>query len=248
MRASVSWAVAALVLAAPAAASPVTFFDGFEGETAGGSILNYGSFANWSVVSGSVDLVRSGEFGITCRSGNYCVDLDGSTGQAGSLASRTFSFSAGDEVDVVLWLSGNQRRGPTDLVNTSFFFLGPVDLLGVQLLRGSSGYTLPEDLPGFNGGFGSPPVFASSDPFTPWGIRFRAGSDGSFFIRLVHWGSLAGPSEPSDNIGVILDDVSVTITPRAGAIPEPATWAMLIAGFGLVGSAVRRQRTRLVNA
>ena len=27
-----------------------------------------------------------------------------------------------------------------------------------------------------------------------------------------------------------------------GAIPEPATWAMLIAGFGLVGSAARRRR------
>jgi hypothetical protein len=29
----------------------------------------------------------------------------------------------------------------------------------------------------------------------------------------------------------------------AGAIPEPATWAMLIAGFGLVGGAMRRRRT-----
>jgi len=28
----------------------------------------------------------------------------------------------------------------------------------------------------------------------------------------------------------------------AGAVPEPATWAMLILGFGLVGCAVRRRR------
>ena len=30
---------------------------------------------------------------------------------------------------------------------------------------------------------------------------------------------------------------------NAGAVPEPATWAMMIAGFGLVGGAMRRRRT-----
>ncbi|WP_374390169.1 PEPxxWA-CTERM sorting domain-containing protein [Sandaracinobacter sp.] len=31
-------------------------------------------------------------------------------------------------------------------------------------------------------------------------------------------------------------------------VPEPATWAMMIAGFGLVGSAMRRRRTVAVSA
>jgi hypothetical protein len=31
----------------------------------------------------------------------------------------------------------------------------------------------------------------------------------------------------------------------AGAIPEPATWMMMIAGFGLVGAAVRRRQPRV---
>lgn len=30
-----------------------------------------------------------------------------------------------------------------------------------------------------------------------------------------------------------------------GAVPEPATWGMMILGFGLVGAAVRRRRTNL---
>lgn len=30
-----------------------------------------------------------------------------------------------------------------------------------------------------------------------------------------------------------------------GAVPEPATWAMMIAGFGLTGAAMRRRKTRV---
>jgi PEP-CTERM motif len=29
---------------------------------------------------------------------------------------------------------------------------------------------------------------------------------------------------------------------RLGAIPEPATWAMMILGFGMIGGAMRRRR------
>jgi hypothetical protein len=42
----------------------------------------------------------------------------------------------------------------------------------------------------------------------------------------------------------LLDDVRLTMA-GGGVIPEPATWAMLIAGFGLVGGALRRRRVAL---
>ena len=31
-------------------------------------------------------------------------------------------------------------------------------------------------------------------------------------------------------------------TPVAGAVPEPATWAMMLLGFGAVGFSIRRKR------
>jgi hypothetical protein len=36
------------------------------------------------------------------------------------------------------------------------------------------------------------------------------------------------------------------LAPLSGAVPEPATWAMMIAGFGLVGGAMRRKRGQTV--
>ena len=39
-----------------------------------------------------------------------------------------------------------------------------------------------------------------------------------------------------------------SITLDAAAVPEPATWAMLIAGFGFVGAAARRRRAGMVSA
>jgi hypothetical protein len=43
----------------------------------------------------------------------------------------------------------------------------------------------------------------------------------------------------SDSLGGYLDDISVTM----GAVPELATWAMLIIGFAFVGVAARRRRS-----
>jgi hypothetical protein len=40
---------------------------------------------------------------------------------------------------------------------------------------------------------------------------------------------------------LLLDPIGVIDPPPGGAVPEPATWAMLIAGFGLVGGALRRR-------
>ena len=45
----------------------------------------------------------------------------------------------------------------------------------------------------------------------------------------------------SGNGGVFFDKLSVQ-TDGAGAVPEPATWALMIGGFGIMGAALRRRR------
>lgn len=39
------------------------------------------------------------------------------------------------------------------------------------------------------------------------------------------------------------DLIDTRLTPVGGAVPEPATWLMMIMGFGLLGSALRRRRS-----
>ena len=45
--------------------------------------------------------------------------------------------------------------------------------------------------------------------------------------------------------GAVLDNVSIS---SVTSVPEPATWAMMIGGFGIVGGALRRRQSKLALA
>lgn len=62
------------------------------------------------------------------------------------------------------------------------------------------------------------------------------------------FGSLVtGSSALLDNINVATIDAPPPppppVIPPVGAVPEPATWAMMIAGFSMVGSTMRRRKS-----
>lgn len=53
------------------------------------------------------------------------------------------------------------------------------------------------------------------------------------------------------DVGTVAGGWSLTVTTNgnvAGGVPEPGTWAMLIGGFALAGTMMRRQRRRLAAA
>jgi hypothetical protein len=80
----------------------------------------------------------------------------------------------------------------------------------------------------------------------------RGGTTRPSFARL------AAATPPSDELGfdsfrfqtpTFKDGVlSYHLLPPGSAVPEPATWAMMITGFGLIGAAARRRRTGMVAA
>lgn len=213
-------ALIALSLAAGANAA-VLFSDDFNAAT---PALTVTSLPNWTV-SGNVDVVAGGTFSIDCD-GN-CVDLDGTTGP-GSLLSNSINFVAGRTVTVSFDVSGNQRDGSLDNFIASVIFApansgmawlnsGPVGFTETAMLDMLNGTPFIEDIAGGRG-------------FVTYSYSFIANTSGAFQLG---FGTRSG-----DNIGPVLDNILVT---QAG-VPEPATWALLITGFGLVGAGLRRRR------
>jgi len=56
-----------------------------------------------------------------------------------------------------------------------------------------------------------------------------------------------GPCAPLCSAIIAASGIDFTVqVPSISAVPEPATWALMILGFGLVGAAMRRRRTLTV--
>lgn len=81
----------------PTQAATILFQDDFDTDNAT-SVPNFNAFNNWTVSSGTVDYVRSGDFGISCVGGaGGCVDLDGSTADGGRMTSvESLTLLAGE--------------------------------------------------------------------------------------------------------------------------------------------------------
>ena len=184
----ITLALSLFLFSTSASAAIVSLVDNFDSE---GTSLNYNSFANFDVLNGSVDTISNGQYGIQCFGGaGVCVDLDGSSNNAGELISKDF-FSPG-EYTLQFAISGNQRSG-TDSLNVSL------------------------------GDYFETFVLASNAPFTAINRLVNITGTNSQLIF-----SNAG----SDNLGIILDNVSVDIS----TVPVPAAfWLFGSALLGFIG-------------
>jgi hypothetical protein len=128
------------------------------------------------------------------------------------------------------------------------------------------GYNTTPGGAGFLSLYGGEATFSFTDPILAFGAYFSGAqidgvtltfNDGE--VRTIdvpgHYGiDFVGFSDPAKaisqvklNIGndiMAMDDLRFTTAapPSAGGVPEPATWAMMIAGFGLVGATLRGRR------
>jgi hypothetical protein len=174
-------------------------------------VLNFNSLINWTVApGGTIDYINDadGGFGISCFGGaGGCLDMDGSTGSAGRITSKTlFSFTAGVTYTLSGEISGSQRSG-SDSVNFGL----------------DDGTTTATAGP-----------LASNAPFSLFSIVFTPGAD---FAAHLFFAGVGG-----DNIGAILDNVSLADNQNGGGgtTPEPGT--LLLAGLALASAGLVRRR------
>lgn len=94
--------------------------------------------------------------------------------------------------------------------------------------------------PGFSDSFSGTASYADSAYLPDYGLDFAVDGDGLLWLEFF---------EDFDDSSISPDGVwngtlTITYEPTATpGIPEPATWGMMIAGFGLVGFAARRRTT-----
>jgi hypothetical protein len=225
---------ALLTASSGSATAGVVFFDDFSQENGGMTQLGDANLTNFYVNHDSPNLIGSDDpQGLT---GVYPFLALGTAIDVFSRA--TFSFQAGDLVVLSLTAGGNQTGPSPDpsglhgSFGAGFIFDHPTVVYDV-----ASGGGFP-----FQGGpfsvssdFNANAVPASDSPWQTYNVSFLAGEAGS-----VRIGIYSGFTP-----GALVDDVQLSIGPPpvTSPAPEPATWAMMIAGFGLAGSVLRRRAT-----
>ena len=217
--------VAVLGLAAPAAAANLLTNGGFEGAPANNNGTYYrGPLApeGWDRVSGleAPDILSDayGQGGagflvlLDPQEGDRFLDMNGGS-PTGGLQQDISGLNAGDLLTLTWW-AGSWAQNSSGVLGASL-----LDASNDGALAGLS--TTFDYLPG-----------AASSSWTMYTLTAYVPASGSVRVRFTGDSSSNARGAPG------LDNVSLT---AKAAVPEPAAWALMIAGFGLAGAALRRR-------
>lgn len=189
------------------------------GSSNAGNVYSFGSSGSseralGSLGSGSVTPIYYGAFF--------------TNGLAGAITDLAFSYT-GEQ-----WRAGSAG---TDLLTFQYSFNAPNVRDGNWTTLSSLNFTSPN--PGTTGAVNG--NLAANQAALSGSLSGLSIANGETFA--IRW--FDDDTTGSDD-GLGIDDfaLNAVAAPVVSAVPEPATWAMMLCGFGLVGGAIRRRRTR----
>ena len=167
----------------------------------------------------------TGDYAVTFSSSGYTLDLSSTVG---GVTYFGFWLSALDRGNTVTFYSGNTMLFTFAATDARDFIAG---------LANSGSY------------YGNPNApYTGQNSDEPYAFLNFYAENGISFDRVAFAENPQVGGYESDNHTVgRWTTKSGTVIPNAGAVPEPASWAMMIGGFGLVGVSMRR-RSRAVAA
>lgn len=168
----------------------------------------------------------TGKFANAPSRASYTLDL--SSSQPGGVTYFGFWLSA---------LDGNN--------NVSFYQGGNL----LFTYRASDAAAFINGLPGRAQYFGNPnAAFLGQNRNEPYSFLNFYARGGTRFDQVVFSQGASGGYESDNHTVGRWSRMSGTIIGGNMAVPEPATWAMLVIGFGMVGASIRRRRNVVVAA
>jgi hypothetical protein len=216
---------------APGQAANLLTNGGFEQPDIGGYLyLNPGSttITGWTVGAqvGSAagtqvqftDNSAFASYGVVGSEGGQFLDLTGGVGRGGGVVSDGFATLAGTQYSVAFDVGAFFVRGAGSYGDATIDLF--IDGALVQSFTN---------------------VMSLSTVGSDWERKVYSFTGTGAAMTIGLYSSL---STSSSNLGVGLDNVVVeqlASPPISGAVPEPASWALMIAGLGVAGAALRRR-------
>jgi hypothetical protein len=215
----------ATLLTAGSSGATVLYSETFDSENAGVAADDFGTFSQFSV-DGHVDLVD-----FAAPGPGLSVDLGSAAGR-GTLISKIFAFSAGDVLTLTFDASSDQRGGGDTGLVAGFRF---DEKRSFDNYAGGGAFGSFNLGPFFQGSIVSVATDFDGQPFKSYSLSFRALEGGSVQ-------TLIGTTD-DDDFGPLIDNVRFELAEGPiTAIPEPASWALMITGFSGAGAVLRRKR------
>lgn len=248
------------MLATPAsAATEMVTNGGFEtgnlsgwssGYTAGANICCYGYTATGTQVHGADGIFGAAIAGSMSAYGDWDGGTSSDYSKATDFFVRQLLTKTGDVTSATLTFSFNVAGGAYESYVGAY--QGYTDVLERDVTANFLGgdLSLQSNLYQFER-----PTLLGMEPFV-YGQQnitldvttaFNAMSNGAFFLdfgRHIPQYFTGGGYFVMDNVSLQVGD-AVVVTPPGG-VPEPASWAMMILGFGAAGAMLRRRRMAVV--